>query len=501
MNAVGTISPGTEAESISDDRAWILSEVERGLPNARGRISEATENQAFYDFDGCRYLQKREAESERDFANRPKREAGFTQQAVRRLCEHSYSPGPQRKIQGDGLADSLLQQVYEENHIDAVMSECDRLATLNDVAAIQIEATNKPEKPIDLRIWGANEFEVFLSPSDPREPVCVVTIDRFNGQTRYRAWFADTVATYVTQPYSPDRTAGARVAFPRGEQRHTYGTIPFAFLHHHAPVRQFWTPGPGSFLRRAEFLVNGQLSELAESIQRYQRPLGVFKNVDPKYNPVIKPGEFIRLMSGGSSYDGEGYAGDGEPSVEYLQATLAIADVWEDLSRYLKQVSAATDLPFSALELDYQDAPSGISLIIRSAPLITRAKSRRAIYQAAESELAKAVLTCAGNHYGHPELVEQAKAVRLLLSWADPRIPVPGPERDQADEWEMQTGIKSRVMVVMERYGLSRDQALEHLAQVAADNEEAEAIAPMEEETPEEETGENEGEPTEQPAE
>ena len=96
----------------------------------------------------------------------------------------------------------------------------------------------------------------------------------------------------------------------------------------------------------------------------------------------------------------------------------------------------------------------GSRLIIKAAPLLTRARQRRPIYQLAELCLARKILTACGNHYGHADLVEQAKQLELLLAWAEPRIPIPGPDRDQSDEWEMQVGIKSRVAVCMERYGL-----------------------------------------------
>ncbi len=66
----------------------------------------------------------------------------------------------------------------------------------------------------------------------------------------------------------------------------------------------------------------------------------------------------------------------------------------------------------------------------------------------------------------------QAKQLQLLLAWAEPRIPIPGPDRDQSDEWEMQVGIKSRITVCMERYGLTRDQAVEHIKQVSTDEAE-----------------------------
>ena len=149
------------------------------------------------------------------------------------------------------------------------------------------------------------------------------------------------------------------------------------------------------------------------------------------------------------------------PRAEYLQAQLAIESIWVDLEKYMKQVATAVNLPYTALELQYDDAAVGHRADHQVRSPLTRARQRRPIYQLAELCLARKILTACGNHYGHADLVEQAKQLELLLAWAEPRIPIPGPDRDQSDEWEMQVGIKSRVTVCMERYGLSRDQALE----------------------------------------
>ncbi|MGC1722034.1 MAG: hypothetical protein WA746_23855, partial [Isosphaeraceae bacterium] len=181
--------PNVGGSFSSDDRAWIMKEVESGLRNHRPRLASAIENQAFYDLESDRYQPRREAETEFDFAGRPRRQSGFVQQAVDRLCEHTYNPGPQRTVVGDGLSDSLLAQVYETNHIDCVMQHAETQATLNDVCAVQIKCTNDPDKPVDLQLWGGDEFTVFTDPEDPRQAFAVVTIDRYNQRTRYKLWF------------------------------------------------------------------------------------------------------------------------------------------------------------------------------------------------------------------------------------------------------------------------------------------------------------------------
>ena len=268
--------------------------------------------------------------------------------------------------------EKILDGVYEDNYIDCVMQHAEVQAALNDVCAVQVKCTNDPDKPVDLQLWGADEFTVFTDPEDPRKTFAVCTIDAVDRNTRYRVWFADEIYTYVTNRYGVD--SGRRIIVP-GEKTpvdeallqkgspevNTYGCIPFAFLHYRAPIRQFWTPGPGTFLRKAELRINDRLSELDELIGKYGRPIGVFKNVSPTFTPEIGPGRFMRLCRGGTGYTGEGYADGGDPAAEYLQAQLAIESIWVNLEKYMKQVATAVNLPYSSLELQYEDASSGIA--------------------------------------------------------------------------------------------------------------------------------------------
>ncbi len=466
------------------DRSLIIAEVQCGLRNERQRLKDAGENQAFLDLDGQRFNPIREAETEFDYAGRPKRSSGFAHQAVNRLCQHTYNPGPRRTASDAPAADALLQVVYEQAHIDAVMHEAERLSTINDVCAIEVKARTDgnaydPDNPVDLQVWGGEEFTVFLDPRDQRQPYAVVTIDRFDNQTRFRLWFDDAVMTFITAKAQIDRGKPEVVAYQLGTtEPNTYGCLPFAFTHYQCPVRRFWTPGPGTFIREGEKRINDRLSKLDEHVEKYLNPIGIFRNVSPEFNPEVGPGRFLRLFRGMAGYTGDGYSEQGEPSAEYLQAALGVEQVWADIREYMGQLAEAVDLPPSALRLDYSDAPSGLSIIIRAAPLLTRARQRRPIFVWAETDLARTICTCVGNHYGQPELVAAAKTLRVLLSWPEPRIPIPGPERDQGDTWELQIGSKSRVQVIEERYGLTRDQAIDPLKQVAEDEKQADVIMP-----------------------
>lgn len=483
-----------EGELVSADRALIAKEVSEGLPNARLRIACALENQAFYDLDGERYAPRRESETEFDYDGRGQDETGFTQEVVDVLCEHQYDPGPARSFPDAAEAETLLNQVYEQNHIDALMQRAEVLSTLNDVAAIEVRVTDDPDRPVDLHVWGSEEFEVFIDPADPRKPLAVVTIDRVNQQTRYRLWFPDVVRTFITQPYSPARTSGAVFAHEQPPEENTYGCLPFAFVHYRPPVHRFWTPGMGTFLRKLELRANQIASGATEVLLRYGLPIGVATNVPVEWNPELGPARFVRLYQSMTGYQGDGFGAGGQPSLAYMQAQFAIEERWAHIQALLNQGLQAARAPLSAVRMEQQGFTSGIALIAEQAPLLKRACTRRKMLGIFEADLARTICRVVGGHRDDATLLKASKALKPLLTWPEPAIPIPGPERDANDDWELEHGVVSLPEVVMRRKGFATvDQAVAHIEEVAKLNKRVEDVLPK----PEPQQGQEpaEGEP------
>jgi hypothetical protein len=364
----------------------------------------------------------------------------------------------------------VLDRVWQDNHLDAIMLRCDQLATLADVVAIQIDAADgtMEERPVTYQLWEAGEFTVWTDPSDARQVVAVCTIDRYDQTTRYRLWGAEEVWTYLTK--KGDGTAGGRVAILQSKEPHSYGCIPFSFVHYELPVQSFWTAGISEILVNAEIRLNDRLSRLDESINKHLNPLPVAENVDPSFNPVIEPQRFLRLQSSkmrpGSS---GGYEDGPEAKLYYLQAEIDVDGAWNDLQRYLNQVLQALRVPDSAIRMEQNAVQSGVALICEQAPLLTRARKRRYQSQIYESDLAAKTLTCIGNHYGNQGLVTSAQKGRLTTAWPKPSIPVPTPDALEMGMGEVQAGLKSLLGLIQEWYGVSREQALEIAAQIAQD--------------------------------
>lgn len=476
--------PTVGADTI--DLRAIRAEVEKGLPNEQARIIDAQLNADYYGGEMEKHLDWHEAESAYEHAQRPRRLYPLTTRVVDVLCDHLYNPGPRRRLDAGASADEWLQEVYEDNHVDALMGDADVLSTLNDVAAIQVAAVGGPGAILDesgrdtgayvppagikIHLLGSEEFAVYTDPADPTRPWCVVTITRFDERTRYQVWTAATIETYWTKRGSG--TSGGRVAELAIAESGTnpYGCLPFAFFHHRTPTRQFWTPGPGSGLRAANAALNTALSELALSIMVHGRPAMVAVNLAPG-KLVLRPGGITTLPpAAGAIAEGR------EPRIDTLSTPIDISGMWADAENHLYTTLELHGVPRSAIRLEQSATASGVAIVAEQWPLITRARKRQRIAACAESALARVCLCVGGAYYGRNDLRTAAVDPGLQLAWPEIQINMPGPDKDAADDYEVGRGYKSKVQVVMERRGMTREQALAELKQIAEDNAELSAM-------------------------
>lgn len=463
----------------------LIDQVEGGLPGLRndgGRMDRARKAMLFYNGDGKADMADllNDAETVWDYAKRPYRESGLTRMVVEILTEHAYSPGPTRQ-HDDATADELLKTVYEDNHIDPFMTRADQLSTLADVACIQVDADESrfEDRPITLRLWDANEFHAWEDPDNRTQADAVVTIDRYDQTTRYRLWTEEKVYTFVTK--RGEGTSGGRVATLVGTEPHRYGCLPFAFVHYDLPVQQFWTRGIGEFVVNGEMHTNNRLSRLDQSINKHLNPIPFVRNVPDGWQAIIgQPNLFVRLPKRAMVPDGDGgYTMGDQPEIGYVEVRVDIPGAWEDARSFVNQVLEACRVPASAVRMEQTGVASGISLIVEQAPLLTRARRRQAILSIYEAELARTILRCTGNHYGKPRLVQAARTGNLSISWPNPTVPIWTDDTLDLELKKISAGTKSLIMLVQEMGRMaSRDQAIEYLEQVKADEDELRRIMP-----------------------
>jgi hypothetical protein len=462
------------------DLSAIYEDVEKGLASQEHRLNDCALAQAFWDYRGKRFMQVflRDAETPFDFVQRPYRMAGLVRQIITILCEHLYSPGPSRTW-SEPAGDEFLKRVYADNHFDAMMLRADQLSTLNDVAAIQVDADEGvwQEKPVTLRLWNAGDFHAWTDPGNRTEPRVACTIDRFEEKTVFRVWTEDVVRTYETP--KDEQVTGGRTAVFRGEEPHDYGCLPFGFVHYEQPITTFWETGIGGMLAQAEIRLNDRLSRLDESINKHLNPLPVAEGVDDNFQVIMEPQRFLKLRGAQMRPGASGGMEEGPPPrLYYLSPVIDIAGAWEDLMKYLNQVLEAMKVPAAAVRMEQTGVESGIALVVEQAPLLTRARARRRPFSLYETNIGRTILRCAGNHYGRADLVAAAKKGSLALGWDQPSVPVPTADNLDLSIKQVFAGYASLPMAIQKWYGVDREGAFQILEQIEKDNAELKKRAP-----------------------
>lgn len=450
-----------------------------GLPNAKADIDLALKKQAYFDYDGFRYEAdyKRDAESSFDFQGRPHRPSGFLRQCIEILSEDVYSPGPTRAWTA-AVGDEVLQQIYRDNHIDALLGEADRLCTLNDVAAVQIDAGagDYEAKPITYRLWGREQFHCWTDPNDSRSVQAVVTIDKYDLQTRYRLWSDREVWTYISKK-AVDWKGDAFELI--SQETHDYGVIPFSFVHYTLPIRDFFTSSIGDLLHKAEIRIDDRLSQIDESIAKHLNPVPVAEGVPADWKPIVEPNRFIRMPLAAPRIGTTGGYEPGERArLYFLERHVESEAAWQDILNYVNLCLESARIPLSVARMEQSGVASGISLLVEQAPLLKRARKRRGPFRVYETDLARRTLLCCGNHYGRPELVAAATKGQLTLGWPQPTVPIQTPDALEMLQAEIRGGFKSYLMGLQQWYGCTRDEAIELAEQIEADNAELAQIAP-----------------------
>jgi hypothetical protein len=444
--------------------------VRDGLKNEQDRRTECLRNVDYYNLRGIKLLPRRDAESQADFLNRPKRSLPFVPRVIRTLTSKMYNPGPGRKIDDDDAATEWLEAVYRDNLINSLWQRADRMAHLNGMCAFQVAATGDADKPIKLQLWsGWHEVIPFELPGKANEIAAVVTIDSVDNLTRYTYWTDEFYRTYETDKLKPYQTAGGRAArfIPDESGPNPYGVLPFAFVWYELPIAGVDSVhGLGNFLSDINLTIDQEMSDLAQAVQCYHTPTPLLFDADVSLNPVKKMGGWVRINSVPTDLER-----GPSPRLEYAQAGLDIVGGWANIRGVIDSELEALGVPLTAYRMDSATLPSGAALVAEQKPLQDYAVERREPQRRYEDDLKTVCCQVAGAYYGRADLTAAA-ALPLTLTWAPVTIDLPGQERDQTDADSVSAGYESPVMVVMRRFGMSREQALEHLQQVADDHAE-----------------------------
>jgi hypothetical protein len=464
------IAPRPFPGDATPDLQAILSEVKQGCATHERTLVRARELQDWYDGESEKYIAFKPAEDALSWLTRPKRVSFITRQVVNKLTSHLYKPGPRaRLITSSPDVSAWYSRVAQDIQLNGLMHQADRLATLQGVCIIGVYPTGNPARPINYHLFPRQDFVFWASPDDPRIATAVCTITKVGPELlRYRLWTATHYYTFYkgkSWGYTPGGWNVARFD-PGTSGSHPYAVLPFCFITHELPTTELETRGLGQMLAKINRALNIDKSNLAHWVHHYARPLGFVRGVGPEWRPKFVDGGFVPLIVRHDSTEDAPVV----PEAQYLESNIDITAIRDYIRGEANQALAELDIPIS-IETTGDGGggaklASGISIAAQDADLITYAKGRQPLFELHESHLAALVCRVAASPAGNsgtlaPALAKVAADSSLRVAWPEPAIDLPGPDRDNADTFELTNDLTDPIELLMRRQGLTEPEAIE----------------------------------------
>jgi hypothetical protein len=461
-------------ESLVPSLDIVEADVLSGLKHDAERMDAALVADNYYRGRGLQYLEKRPGETDAAFEARPKRTSRLTYEVARLVSRQLWPTHPQREVESDAGLAKWWQEILADTQADVRLAAADRAALLGHASAVEIEATGDPARPARLFVWKPHEFTVWCRDDDPTDvwAICTRSLvrDREPGKmrARLRLWSALERRTYYSRPFGFGESAAGRVVYldPAESGLSPYpGVLPFTFVRHEHAVSEFWEGGIGGTLVECNGEADRALSDLAQHVAEFLNPAryAIGMPAEARLNP--QPDGFLHLPMLAAMKMGDM---NQAPQLGYLQANLAVSEAWEDLRSYVDQTLEELGIPATLVRTSSSSTDlSGVAIVAKQVPFFDHARQRQPLANEIETDLFARTCAVVGTWHNDGRLLSAAAAPKIVVTWPEPKIPLPTAERDTADEWELTQGMTDPIEVLARRRGITIAQAEELAGQIA----------------------------------
>jgi hypothetical protein len=184
----------------------------------------------------------------------------------------------------------------------------------------------------------------------------------------------------------------------------------------------------------------------------------------------MAPGDWLELVS---DADVTGVA-NGDVDLGFLAPPVEHISInWQELNSALDHCLEMVGVPNSIIRMVQSGAQSGTAIQSEQLPLLTWVEGRRGDWQSYEEDAARMVFTIAEVHTRQGGVKTDAGRYKAVLDdwefsvqWPNLFTQLPGPQRDQSDQWLLEQGLTNKVTVLMERNGFTETEAFNYLAKL-----------------------------------
>jgi hypothetical protein len=323
------------------------------------------------------------------------------------------------------LLAARIRKMWQDDPIDPVLLQADRLARLMGVVAIRPYYEGGR-----VRLWIYPPHQTRIVPDDtnPFHPAAVVfhwTAVSETGQAR-RVAHVWTARSYA-------RVVDGRVD---EEMAHLYGRIPVTFVHDTLAFDGFWTAGRGNEIAHQNAVINNKLSDLAYTCK--MQGFGVLEivNPDPHRPLVLSPGRAIEFR-----------VAQGDPyGITWKTPSAPIGELIGDIRFAIEQLLASQRIPVSAVSVRANAASSGVAIEAERVPLHEERAERIQTFRVVERDLLSCMSAVIAAH--EPAFAGLTDGISLSLDFPEPASAA-GAAQLAADRFALKHGLTTPAELLM----------------------------------------------------
>ena len=254
------------------------------------------------------------------------------------------------------------------------------------------------------------------------------------------------------------------------EEPNPYGELPFVFFHNEEPVDGFWAAASARHWPRPTPKSTKRCPTSPTRFAFSPAPI-----CSPEHRGVVAVREKARSTSTSRQHGG-GRSGrhDGAPAeIFYLQPQILVEDTWRHIERLIQATFFDLDVPLNAVRDNGSSPTSGLQVLAEQIPLLDYLKARQRYVAKIETAVAKKILSMAGGSTSYttrfPAFSNWSTPSRLTSCGPPLRCLSRRPERNAEDQWMLEYLMVSPIEIIMQRRGVTREQAEQIAEQITAD--------------------------------
>lgn len=305
----------------------------------------------------------------------------YTRPVVQKRSTMLYNQKLTRDITGPAKSISILEQVYTDNDLDALMLQVDLLSELTGSVLVMPVIDENLEGRVKLKMWDGAGISVVSDEDDTNKPAAislVKVIDKL--QKGWDSGNPQSERVLQQQIWTDNQVVLYQGAELMVSETNELGFLPFVNFQGEEVYGQYVGYAPGSIVRKLNASINQKLTDLSYTIKLQAATPVVMTGYQSGEDMIVSPGRAMSLPVGADA--------------KVLDLDPKIKETLETIMYLEEKIYDTSSVP--KITIMGGEGVSGRELLVRWYPLTQVFREKSVRFEKYELELANMILKVLG---------------------------------------------------------------------------------------------------------